>query len=134
MKKIIVGLVLVALGCFAFQNNTYSQTNICFNLNITDGCSGEWPGYYAARVSVTFGGSDYCNTTIYDLSDGDNDELTYECSELPIEEKDPCYVINVTVCRQELDPTCCDSDSSLSLTYAQLESCLTPQLSVTLSE
>ncbi|MBL7138148.1 MAG: hypothetical protein ISS17_05205 [Bacteroidales bacterium] len=133
MKKLLTVLALVTLGCFALNTSVFSQTTICFDLNITDNCSGQWYGYYTARVSVTFGGNEYCSTTINDLSEGWNLDLSYECSELPIEEQNPCYIINVTVCRQELLPTCCGSKSSNSLSYSDLESCSTPQINVTLN-
>jgi len=126
MKKVCITFILVILGCFVLNNSAYSQTNICFDLNITDNCTGQWNGYYTARISVTFGGSNYCSTSIEDLSAGWNYNLSYECSELPIEEQSPCYIINVTVCRQELLPTCCGSKSSNSLSYAQLTGCGIP--------
>lgn len=133
MKKQILLLVILASFSLVFVDGaTAATTNPCFDLTITDNCSGEWTGYYTARVTISFGGNEYCSTTIYNLSAGPNSDLTYSCDDLPIEEASPCYVINVTVCRQQENPTCCGSNSSGLLTYAQLENCSVTSISVIL--
>jgi len=132
MKKLITALALVTIGCFALNHSVYSQTTICFDLNITDNCSGQWYGFYSARVSVIFGGNAYCITTINNLVEGENKNLSYDCSECPIDGSSPLYTINVAVCRQMENPTCCGSDSDGPMYYSVLDDC-TAQLDVTLN-
>jgi len=126
MKKLLTVLALVTIGCFAFNNTLFSQTTICFDLKITDDCIGQWSGYYIARITVSYGGNEYCNTSIEDLSVGWNYDLSYNCNNLPYDEYYGDYQINVTVCRQELLPTCCGSRSSTTMYYSNLDDCDTP--------
>lgn len=133
MKKKFLILCSICLGILISHGNAFSQsTTICFDLNITDNCSGEWPGYYTERVTIIFGGNSYCGHTFYNLSSGPNNDLSYDCSDLPIDGSSPQYAISAYVCRQQENPTCCGSNTTIQYYYSRLDDCDIP-LSVTLN-
>lgn len=109
--------------CLCFAGISNGQSTVCFDLHITDNCSGEWNGKYAARVSVRYLGNDYCQSTIYNLDAGWNYNQGYTCTDLPVDYYTPVYYIYVTVCRQEEDPTCCDTEFIGPMNYNKLSDC-----------
>jgi len=137
MKTIIYIIAYLVIFLIPFSGISYGQpetTTVCISLYITDDCSGEWNGYYYARVSVSHGGEYYCQHTFYNLDDKyQYDELSYDCVDLPYEYYSPAYTIYVTVCRQEENSTCCDSDSKPSLYYYNLDDCSSNMFNMTLT-
>lgn len=134
MKSYFLKIVFLALFSLTFAGISSGQSiDVCFDLNITDDCSGEWNGKYAARVSVVYSGNSYCVHTFYNLSDGTTNDLTYSCSELPLDYISPVYTVTVPVCRQEEDPECCGSDQEGPMHYYDLDDC-DYTLDVTLSD
>jgi hypothetical protein len=129
-RKLITGSL--AFGLFFCVFAGIGQSTVCFDLTITDNCFGAWNGYYTARVSVTMGGSTYCNHIFENLDDGTTNNLTYDCSGLPIDGTMPLYTVTVTVCRQEDNSQCCDSDTQGPFYYSRLDDC-DIALSVTLN-
>lgn len=133
MKTIKYKIVLLALLCLCFAVTSNEQTTVCFDSKITDNCSGEWNGYYTARVSVLYMGDSYCGHTFYNLSSGTTNDLSYSCSDLPLDYLSPVYTVAVTVCRQEENPECCGSDQNGLWHHYELDDC-TIDLDVTLSD
>jgi len=133
MKTFIQKSLLISLLALSITTIASAQTTICFDLKISDNCSGEWNGYYTARVSVLYLGSNYCVHTFYNLSTGTTNDLSYSCSDLPLDYLSPVYTVAVTVCRQEENPECCGSDQNGTWHYYELDDC-SIDLDVTLSD
>jgi len=122
MKVMKYKIVFLFLFCLSLTGISSGQT-VCFDLKITDNCSGEWPGYYTARVSVLYMGNSYCGHTFTNLSTGTTNDLSYSCNDLPLDYISPVYTVTVTVCRQQEDPDCCGSDQSTLMHYYELDDC-----------
>ena len=123
MKTFIQKTLVIAIFVFSFTSLVSAQTTICFDLKITDNCSGEWNGYYTTRVSVLYMGNSYCGHTFYNLNSGTTNDLSYSCSDLPLDYLSPVYTVAVTVCRQQENSDCCGSDTEGPMNYYELDDC-----------
>jgi hypothetical protein len=112
-RFVLSGLLL----CFIlFTAEVCSATAIHFTLNITDNCSpGGYTGSYCAVIYIQSGNNQYCSYRICTLSTGDNN-IQYNC-ELPYYEDRCEYELHVSVCRNTIPPTCCNSVTFYNLCW-----------------
>jgi hypothetical protein len=137
MKTILFKLLFIGICLIGFAGISKGQpenTPVCISLYITDNCSGQWNGYYFATVTVYHGGEFYCRHTFYNLDDGyEYEELSYDCTDAPIEYYTRSYTIYVRVCRQEENPSCCDEGSKGPMFWNDLDDCVNNHFDMTLT-
>jgi hypothetical protein len=121
MKSKTKVLIVVICYCLFSITQTIGQT-ICFDLNITDNCGTPWSGKYSASVSVYMNNELKCSHTFYNLGLSSSD-LSFECTNLPLNYTQPVYEIKVDACRTQTPPTCCGHGTSGAIYYSDLTDC-----------
>jgi hypothetical protein len=125
MKNKMLKIAFIAIALMAFTNISKAVT-VCYYINLTDNCGGTWTGDYVIRMYVYYNDQLECSDqqTVSYLNMGN--AITFSCSNLTVDSKNPAYEIKIEICRVTSPPcTCYGHAGSGLIHYDDLTSCNT---------